>query len=309
VLRRILLGVSRSPQIKKAVSAMPVSSGIVARFVAGETAPEAVLATEKLVSSGLNVTLDHLGEDVTDVAAATATADAYLTLLKQLSVAGLTSHAEVSVKLSAVGQALPGDGEKIALENARSICHAARNAGTTVTLDMEDHTTTDSTLGILRELRQDFPETGAVLQAYLRRTEGDCRDLAYEGSRVRLCKGAYKEPESVAYQDKRSVDKAYVRAMKILMEGAGYPMIASHDPRLIAIAGSLADRVQRRPGSFEYQMLFGIRPEEQLRLAGEGHTMRIYIPYGEDWYGYLVRRLAERPANLQFFARSLISKK
>ena len=309
MLRRVLLGMSRSPQIKKAVSSLPVASGIVARFVAGETAPEAVLATEKLVSNGLNVTLDHLGEDVTDLAAATATADAYLDLLRELSEAGLTKNAEVSVKLSAVGQALPGDGEKVALEHARTICHAARNAGTTVTLDMEDHTTTDSTLGILRELRQDFPETGAVLQAYLRRTESDCRDLAHAGSRVRLCKGAYKEPESVAFQDKRQVDKAYVRAMKVLMNGTGYPMIASHDPRLIAIAGSLADRANRRPGSFEYQMLFGIRPEEQLRLAGLGHTMRIYIPYGEDWYGYLVRRLAERPANLQFFARSLISKK
>ena len=309
MLRRVLLGVSRSPQIKKAVTALPVSSGIVARFVAGETAPEAVLATEKLVSNGLNVTLDHLGEDVTDIAAATATADAYLDLLRQLSAAGLTANAEVSVKLSAVGQALPGDGEKIALENARSICHAARNAGTTVTLDMEDHTTTDSTLSILRELRQDFPETGAVLQAYLRRTEADCVDLAYAGSRVRLCKGAYKEPESVAFQDKRTVDKAYVRAMKVLMNGAGYPMIASHDPRLIAIAGSLADRAGREAGSYEYQMLYGIRPEEQLRLARNGQTVRVYIPYGEDWYGYLVRRLAERPANLQFFARSLISKK
>ncbi|MFF0265328.1 proline dehydrogenase family protein [Kribbella sp. NPDC004536] len=309
MLRRVLLGMSRSPQIKKAVSSLPVSSGIVARFVAGETAPEAVLATEKLVSNGLRVTLDHLGEDVTDLAAATATADAYLDLLKKLSAAGLTANAEVSVKLSAVGQALPGDGEKIALENARTICHAARNAGTTVTLDMEDHTTTDSTLGILRELRQDFPETGAVLQAYLRRTEADCRDLAHAGSRVRLCKGAYKEPESVAFQEKRQVDKAYVRAMKVLMNGDGYPMIASHDPRLISIAGALADRAGRKPGSFEYQMLYGIRPEEQLRLAGLGHTMRIYIPYGEDWYGYLVRRLAERPANLQFFARSLISKK
>jgi proline dehydrogenase len=309
MLRRVLLGVSRSPQIKKAVTALPVSNGIVARFVAGERADQAVLATEKLVSDGLNVSLDHLGEDVTDLAAATATTDAYLEVLKQLSNARLTQHAEVSVKLSAVGQALPGDGEKIALENARTICHAARNAGTTVTLDMEDHTTTDSTLGILRELRQDFPETGAVLQAYLRRTEGDCRDLAYAGSRVRLCKGAYKEPESVAHQNKQAVDKAYVRAMRILMNGSGYPMIASHDPRLIAIAGSLADRAGRDRDSFEYQMLYGIRPEEQRRLAGEGHTVRVYIPYGEDWYGYLVRRLAERPANLQFFARSLISKK
>jgi proline dehydrogenase len=174
---------------------------------------------------------------------------------------------------------------------------------------MEDHTTTDSTLSILRELRQDFPETGAVLQAYLRRTEADCRDLAYAGSRVRLCKGAYKEPESVAYQQRAAVDKAFVRAMKILMNGGGYPMIATHDPRLIAIAGSLADRARRAPGSFEYQFLYGIRPDEQRRLASEGHTVRVYVPYGVDWYGYLVRRLAERPANLQFFARSLISKK
>ncbi|MFC0626514.1 proline dehydrogenase family protein [Kribbella deserti] len=309
MLRQVLLGVSRSPKIKKAVSSLPVSSGIVARFVAGERADQAVLSTEKLVSDGLFVTLDHLGEDVTELADATATTDAYLELLRQLSEAGLTQQAEVSVKLSAVGQALPGDGEKIALENARTICHAARNAGTTVTLDMEDHTTTDSTLEILRELRQDFPETGAVLQAYLRRTEADCRDLAHAGSRVRLCKGAYKEPESVAFQNKAEVDKSYVRCLRILMNGAGYPMVASHDPRLIRIAGSLADRAGRHKDTFEFQMLFGIRPEEQRRLASEGHTVRVYVPYGEDWYGYLVRRLAERPANLQFFLRSLISKK
>ncbi|WP_328990656.1 proline dehydrogenase family protein [Kribbella sp. NBC_01245] len=309
MLRQVLLGVSRSPQIKKAVSSMPVSSGIVARFVAGEQTDQAVLSTEKLVSDGLFVTLDRLGEDVTDLADATATTDAYLELLSQLSEAGLTQHAEVSVKLSAVGQALPGDGEKIALENARTICHAARNAGTTVTLDMEDHTTTDSTLEILRELRQDFPETGAVLQAYLRRTEADCRDLAHAGSRVRLCKGAYKEPESVAFQAKAEVDKSYVRCLRILMNGDGYPMVASHDPRLIRIAGSLADRAGRQKDTFEYQMLYGIRPEEQRRLSAEGNKVRVYIPYGEDWYGYLVRRLAERPANLRFFLRSLISKK
>ena len=201
MLRRVLLGMSRSPQIKKAVSSLPVSSGIVARFVAGETAPEAVLATEKLVSNGLDVTLDYLGEDAPTWPPRRPPSRRTSTCSKQLAAAGLTRNAEVSVKLSAVGQALPGDGDKIALENARTICRAARNAGTTVTLDMEDHTTTDSTLGILRELRKDFPETGAVLQAYLRRTEADCRDLAHEGSRVRLCKGAYKEPEAVAFQD------------------------------------------------------------------------------------------------------------
>ena len=149
------------------------------------------------------MTLDYLGEDTTDAAQADATVAAYKELLADLAAKGLAPQAEVSVKLSAIGQFLPDNGHKVALENARDICRAARNAGTTVTLDMEDHTTTDSTLSILRELRKDFPETGAVLQAMLRRTEADCRALAYEGSRVRLCKGAYMEPEKVAFQDRR----------------------------------------------------------------------------------------------------------
>ena len=255
------------------------------------------------------MTLDFLGEDTLDREQADATVAAYVDLLRSLTEHGLSRNAEVSVKLSAVGQALPDDGEKIALDNARTICQAARNAGTTVTLDMEDHTTTDSTLNILRELRKDFPETGAVLQAYLHRTEADCRDLAYEGSRVRLCKGAYAEPESVAYQDKHEVDKAYVRALKILMAGQGYPMVATHDPRMVDIAGALATRNGRAQGSYEYQMLFGIRPDEQQRLAEAGEKVRVYVPYGQEWYGYLMRRLAERPSNLTFFLRSLISKK
>jgi len=287
---------------------MPVSSGIVARFVAGETVEDAVDSTQTLIDNGLRVTLDYLGEDTLDRGQAQATVDAYVELLKHLADAGLTEGAEASVKLSAVGQALPGDGERIALDNARAICQAASNAGTTVTLDMEDHTTTDSTLGILRELRADFPSTGAVLQAYLHRTESDCRDLATAGSRVRLCKGAYKEPESVAFQDKHQVNLSYVRCLKVLMAGEGYPMVASHDPRLIEIAGALAARNQRVQGSYEYQMLFGIRPDEQKRLAEQGETVRVYVPYGDQWYGYLMRRLAERPANLAFFARSLATK-
>ena len=309
LLRQPLLLISRSNLVKNLVSTMPVSAGIVRSHVPGETTETAVEATAQLVDDGLEVSLDYLGEDTLDQAQAEATVAAYLDVLKQLSARGLSRHAEMSVKLSAVGQALPENGDKIALENARTICRAARNAGTTVTLDMEDHTTTDSTLQILRELRKDFPETGAVLQSYLHRTEADCRALAYEGSRVRLCKGAYKEPESVAFQSRIDVDKSYVRCLKVLLAGEGYPMIATHDPRMVAIASSLASRYGRAQGSYEYQMLYGIRPEEQRRLASSGERVRVYIPYGTEWYGYLMRRLAERPQNLSFFLKSLVSKK
>jgi proline dehydrogenase len=147
-----------------------------------------------------------------------------------------------------------------------------------------------------------------VLEAYLHRTEADCADLAAEGSRVRLCKGAYKEPESVAYQSSGDVDKAYVRCLKVLMAGQGYPMVASHDPRLVEIAGALAAKNGRAPKSFEYQMLYGIRPEEQQRIADRGDQMRVYIPYGEEWYGYLMRRMAEKPGNLMFFLRGVATK-
>ena len=309
LLRQPLLMLARSQQVKKVVTAMPVSSGIVHSYVPGETTESAVEATAGLVDHGLTVTLDYLGEDTLDAEQAEATVAAYVDLLESLAARGLTRKAEVSVKLSAIGQFLPEVGDKIALENARTICRAARNAGTTVTLDMEDHTTTDSTLAILRELRQDFPETGAVLQAALHRTEADCRQLAHEGSRVRLCKGAYLEPEEVAFQDKLDVDRSYVRCLKVLLAGSGYPMIATHDPRLVQIAGTLASRYGRQRGTYEFQMLYGIRPLEQQRLAESGETMRVYLPYGTEWYGYLMRRLAERPANLSFFLKSLVSKK
>ena len=309
MLRRSLLALSRSERLKRAVASLPVSSSVVTRYVPGEATEDAVRAAGELVKQGLSVSLDHLGEDTVDRARADAAVAAYVEVLAALAAAGLTSQAEVSVKLSAVGQALPGDGDRIALDNARRICQAAAEAGTVVTLDMEDHTTTDSTLRILDQLRSDFPDTGAVLQSYLKRTEGDCRDLAYAGSRVRLCKGAYNEPASVAFQDKHEVDLAYVRCLKILMQGKGYPMVASHDPRLIAIGARLAKDNGRAAGDFEYQMLYGIRPTEQQRLADDGHTVRVYMPYGVEWYGYLMRRLAERPANVAFFVRSLLSKR
>ncbi len=216
----------------------------------------------------------------------------------------------MSVKLSAIGQALPDSGHKIALENARTICRAARNAGTTVTLDMEDHTTTDSTLAILRELRKDFPETGAVLQAYLHRTEADCRALAYEGSRVRLCKGAYNEPEEVAFQD-RPRRRQVLRALPQGAAGrAGLP--DDRDPRPAdgrdrVVAGEPLRPRRRAPTSSRCSTASA--PRSSAGWSRPGETVRVYIPYGAEWYGYLMRRLAERPQNLSFFVRSLISKK
>jgi proline dehydrogenase len=303
MLRRTILAASRSPKLRQAISTTPVSRDVVARFVAGETTEDAVAATRRLTQDGLLVSLDHLGEDTLDRGQADAVTKAYLTLLAALDENNLTGGAEVSVKLSAIGQALD---RAMCLDNARRIVEAATAAGTTVTLDMEDHTTTDSTLGILAELRTDFPSTGAVIQSYLRRSPGDIDDLVRAKARVRLCKGAYKEPESVAYQTRKEVDLAYVRLLVKLMADGAYPMVATHDPRLVAIASKLATK--REPGTYEFQMLYGIRPDEQRRLAAAGNRVRVYTPYGAEWYGYLMRRLAERPANLAFFLRALATK-
>ena len=212
---------------------------------------------------------------------------------------------EVSIKLFALGQGL-ADGDKIALANAEQICSAARAAGMTVTVDMEDHTTTDSTLEAVSELRKEFPDTGAVLQAYLYRTEGDCRDLAYAGSRVRLCKGAYAEPESVAFHDRDEIDLSYVRCLKILMAAKAircWPRTTPLD-RDRAVAGG---RSWTRAGPVRVPDALRHPPDRAAAAGRSGPWVRAHA-HGSDWYGYLVRRLAERPANLAFFARSLISK-
>jgi proline dehydrogenase len=306
MLRSLFLAAAGSTRLERLVESAPVSRSIVRRFVAGSDVNAALVTSRALADDGLGVSLDYLGEDTLTAEQATATRDQYLTLLRRLAEAGLTPAAEVSVKLSALGQKVD---DRMAYEYAHAICDAAAEAGTTVTLDAEEHTTTDSTLEILAELRKDHPSTGAVLQAYLRRTEGDCRELATAGSRVRLCKGAYAEPESVAFQSALDVDKSYVRCLNILMSGEGYPMVATHDPRLIAIAEDRARWFDRGADHYEFQMLYGVRPEEQARLAGDGHTVRVYVPYGHQWYGYLMRRLAERPANLAFFGRAMASRK
>ncbi|GAB2951211.1 proline dehydrogenase family protein [Streptomyces pseudoechinosporeus] len=307
MLGPVILAASRSDRMRRLVSAAPVTKPVVERFIAGESVDDVVPVVKHLTDRGLEVSLDVVGEDITTPGQSTAARDAYLQLIDHLEGLGLGERAEMSVKLTLFGQALPG-GHELALANVRPVVEAAARIGTTVTLDAEDHTTLDSMFAIHEELRKDFPQTGCVIQAYLYRTEADARRLAASGSRVRIVKGAYKEPASVAYQDKAEIDKAYVRILKILMEGEGYPMIGSHDPRLIAITQELARRVGRKLDDYEFQMLYGIRGEEQTRLAAEGHRVRVYTAYGTDWYGYFMRRLAEKPANLRFFARSILTK-
>jgi proline dehydrogenase len=307
VLSKALLAASRRPGLRRAVVRMPATRRVVDRFVAGETLADVLAVIGTLTGEGIEVTVDHLGEDVTDPAEARRSRDAYLALLDGLAPLGLGRRAEVSVKLSAFGQALPG-GAELAVDLVRPVVEAASAIGTTVTLDMEDSSTVDATLEALAELRKDHPDTGAVLQAMLHRTADDARALAVAGSRVRLVKGAYNESASVAHQGRKHVDAAYARCLGLLMRGEGYPMIGSHDPAMIALAQELAAEYGRAADSWEVQMLYGIRTHEQQRLAAEGVRVRAYVPYGVDWYGYFMRRLAERPANLRFFLRSLATK-
>jgi proline dehydrogenase len=312
-LRPVLLAAGRSSRLERTLSRLGPTRRVVQRFVPGESERSVLDAAAGLLTSGRFVSVDHLGEDTTDAGQAEATVQAYLSLLRafaEVPVPGGTTvpPLEISVKLSALGQALPGGGEQIALENARTLCRAADAAGVWVNVDAEDSATTDSTLAVVRTLRVDHPQVAVVLQAYLHRTEDDCRALAGRGSRVRLCKGAYAEPASVAHQSAAEVDASYRRCLDVLMRGDGYPMVASHDPAMISAAEDLVTRTGRGRDDYEFQMLYGIRDAEQRRLVAEGHHVRVYTPYGDQWYGYFMRRLAERPANLVFFLRSLASR-
>ncbi len=310
-LRPALLAAARSRRLEQTVSRIGLTRRLVERFVPGESEGAVAGATSAILGSGRFVSVDYLGEDITDPSQAEATVAAYLSLLTTwaaLHAAEVDGVAplEISIKLSALGQSLPG-GQELALANARTICRAAYAVGVWVNVDMEDHTTTDSTLAIVAALREDDPSVSTVLQAYLHRTEQDCRDLSGPGSRIRLCKGAYQEPASVAFQKGSEVTASYLRCLEVLMQGQGYPMVASHDPAIIETAQTYAAQAQRSPTDYEFQMLYGIRDDEQLRLVGAGKHVRVYTPYGDQWYGYFMRRLAERPANLMFFARSLLS--
>ena len=312
-VRPALLSAGRADGLRRVVERSTVTRRVVRRFVPGDDLDAVLDVVAVLRDSGRYISIDYLGENVTDADGAAATVRAYLDLLDALGrrsdcAADGVRPLEVSVKLSALGQALARDGKKIALDNARIICERASQVGAWVTLDAEDHTTTESTLSISDDLRVEFPWLGTVLQAYLRRTLGDCEALATVGARVRLCKGAYDEPAPVAYRDDRDapeITNSYLRCLRVLMAGRGYPMVASHDPVVIEAVANMACEFSRDSDDFEYQMLYGIRDDEQRRLADTGNQVRVYVPFGNQWYGYFMRRLAERPANLAFFLRAL----
>jgi proline dehydrogenase len=308
-LRPAILAASRREGLRRTAERLPVTRKVVHRFVPGETIDSVLSSVAALRDSGRLVSIDYLGEDVATADDADAVVRTYLDLIDALGGPGAAGDAvrplEVSVKLSALGQSLERDGHKIARENAWSICDAAQRAGVWVTVDAENHTSTDSTLRIVRDLRAEFPWLGLVLQAYLRRTLDDCEEFAASGARVRLCKGAYDEPASLAYREPTEVTRSYLACLRVLMAGSGYPMVASHDPEVIGAVPEMARESGRRGGEFEYQMLYGIRDDEQRRLAAAGNRVRVYVPFGTQWYGYFMRRLAERPANMTFFLRAL----
>ena len=308
-MRRAALRFARSEHVRRVVLATPASRELAGHYIAGEDLDSTISALDALHARGLVLSVEQLRAEPSEASDAELAANEYLALVTALQDAGLASGTEISLRLPLLGQRLGRDGELLALDLARRVCTAAGDAGCRVTLDMPDHAWVDSTLWVLGQLRSDFPDTGITLQAMLRRTASDCLDLATPGSRVRLCKGTYREPEEVAYRRQHDVDLNFVRCLRLLMRSACYPMIATHDPRMIEITAELARRTDRRADSFEYQMLYGVRPLEQRRLVDVGETVRVYVPYGPEWYRYYIGRLAERPANVTFFLRALLRRR
>ncbi|WP_367134576.1 proline dehydrogenase family protein [Saccharothrix sp. HUAS TT1] len=297
-VRSLILAAAGNDAVRRVVATAPVSRDVVRRFVAGETAADAVDAAGRLIGDGLRVTLDHLPEGPADRPAAERAVRTHLALLDQLHDVGLTPDTQVSVRPSTIGLAVD---ETLALDNASRICAAAEQAGTTAVLDVEDHAATDATLRLLAELRRHWPEVGVVLQARLRRTLDDCRALG--DTRVLLHEGAAPPPA-----DRHEADLDYVRCANALLAGSGHPVFATHDPRLIEIIGERARWHGRSVEDFEFQLPHGVRTAEQRHLAAEGHVVRVHVPFGRQWHGYLARRLAERPADVAFVLRSLVTR-
>jgi proline dehydrogenase len=303
MFRASLLWLSEQPHIFKFVRGNGLARRFAARFVAGETVADGVAALTALNARGITASLDLLGESVAGAAEARAARDVYLQTLDQIRRAGADGN--VSVKLTQMG--LDTD-EGLCVENLRAIIVRARQYDSFVRIDMEGSAYTATTLRLFTQrFHPEFGDAvGVVLQSYLRRTEQDVEDMVALGARVRLCKGAYKELPEVAFPAKRDVDASYVRGMERLLERGNYPGIATHDAKIIAHAKAFARRRGIPPSRFEFQMLYGVRRDLQHALRHEGWNVRVYVPFGEQWYPYLMRRLAERPANIAFLLGSIV---
>jgi proline dehydrogenase len=283
------------------VETSAISKKVSRRFVAGETLQDALAAARRITAEGLLVTLDHLGENVTSLAEAAASASECVDAVHALHRAGLEPN--VSIKLTQFG--LDFDG-KACLENVARLAAAARQCNGFVRIDMESAEYTARTLCLAADLFAEYGCVGTVIQAYLRRSRQDVEFLNRRGIRVRLCKGAYLEPAEVAFQEKAEVNRSYVELMKELLDHGVYPALATHDERIVNEALRYAAQRGIPPGRFEFQMLYGIRRDLQRKLIREGYRVRLYVPYGQAWYPYFMRRLAERPANVIFLARNLL---
>ena len=277
--------------------------GFARRFIAGETVAEAIDAVADLPGKGLGLTLDYLGESVSSAVAAAAAATDYVGIIDQIVASGIERN--ISLKLTQLG--LDVD-RATAVDNMRRILEPADAAGFFVRIDMENSPYTDATISILETLRQQgHTSIGTVIQTCLKRSEGDIRTLNALGVRVRLVKGAYREPRTVAYQQKSEVDAAFVDLMRLLMDEGTYPAIATHDPIMIETAKAYARSKGYANDRFEFQMLYGIRRDLQSALVAQGYRVRVYVPFGKQWYPYFMRRLGERPANVGFVLKGLLS--
>lgn len=301
MLRQTLIAASESEALRHVASDFGPARRVAMRFVAGEDLDDALRVGEGLHRRGMAISLDYLGEAVEDVTVAEDARDTYRTAIQGLAAAGVDGS--VSVKPSQLGMSV---GYEVCRRLIGDVCEAAAAAERHVTIDMEASDLTQATIDLVLDLREaGHDNVGCAVQAYLYRTEDDVEALLAAGASLRLCKGAYAEPADVAYQEDRDVDANYARLMERLLTSGHYQRIATHDHRLIHHAKNLVRRHQLDPDGFEFQMLFGVREALQERLVEDGYRMRVYVPFGGEWYPYFVRRIAERPANLAFFLRAL----
>ena len=306
MLRAFFIALSESRSLRAVAERSSVGQRTSSRFVAGTQVEDAVRVTQTLNAAGMSVSIDNLGENVTNPEEARQAAELYRQLMSEISTCGL--NANVSVKLTHMG--LDVD-PQLASQNVRALVSqaASMQPKNFVRVDMEGSPYTDRTLALVHELHREPNNrgcVGAVIQSYMRRSEKDVTELLREGIRIRLCKGAYQEPAEVAFQAKSEVDANYINLMKLLLKSGLYHGLATHDEKLIREAQAFATREKIPRDAFEFQMLYGIRRDLQKSLVREGWRMRVYVPFGTEWYPYLMRRLAERPANVVFVAKNLL---